>query len=311
MVLRIPGHRVGEIATVLRGPGGYPPELITPRFLAGERVSDNPGRGLLGADPSLGFFNDIQVADLTDGLQQCLDAGAASSYDGSAQSWLDLTGNGYDYFLGVDGSATTTDPTFNGSAGGLSSSEYFSFDGGDEIRYDTSNETWMSNYHKADGQGTIIFWLYVIAGGGQQHCWSTGQGGAAEGFYITLTDAEKMYIQCVNGSIADQDSQVADTAANVNAWNFLAWSFDESATTAFFYQNGAINQAGGADTFTWSFGAPGTGAGQVARIGRSTSGTNTMDNGTRLGGMMFWEGVNLTEANLDTLWAAQRGRYGL
>jgi len=257
------------------------------------------------------FFNDIENAGLTSGLQLCLDAGAAASYDGTAQSWLDLTGNGYDYFLGVDGSSSSDDPSFNGSAGGLSSSEYFSFDGGDEMRYDTSNEAWMSNYHQADGEGTIIFWLYAVAAAGSQTCWATGQGGSHEGFYLTLDANEKMYIQCVNGSIADQDLQNADDAVNTNAWNFLAWSFDESATTAFFYQNGAINQVSSADTFTWSFASPGTGAGQVARIGISTHGQNRFVSGTRLGGMMFWEGVNLTEANLDTLWAAQRGRYGL
>ena len=99
------------------------------------------------AAPEANFYQDIVDASLTSGLQLCLDAGSASSYDGSSQKWLDLSGNGQDFFRGADGSATTDDPTFNGSAGGLSSSEYFSLDGGDFFRYDAANTAAMNGVH--------------------------------------------------------------------------------------------------------------------------------------------------------------------
>ena len=85
-------------------------------------------------------MNILTSNSLTTNLKLCLDAGDINSYSGSGQKWLDRSGLGHDFFLGVDGSANTDDPTFNGSPGNASSNEYFSVDGGDFFRYDSTGE---------------------------------------------------------------------------------------------------------------------------------------------------------------------------
>jgi hypothetical protein len=94
------------------------------------------------------FRSVIGNQGLTSGLRLCLDAGDGLSYR-SGQSWLDRSGNGYDFFLGLNGSAAGDDPTFNGTPNLHSSNEYFGYDGGDFFAYDSVNEAWMQNLHKA------------------------------------------------------------------------------------------------------------------------------------------------------------------
>ena len=123
--------------------------------------------GLVAGDLSLGFYNDIDQAGLLTDLELCLDAGAASSYT-SGQKWLDMSGNGYDFFLGSEGASASTgdEPTFTGSAGGLSDSEYFVMDGGDFFSYDTGTlESWMTDMYKDNATWTVLMWTYGPAGG--------------------------------------------------------------------------------------------------------------------------------------------------
>src|SRR5688572_10725967 len=98
---------------------------------------------------------------LTANLKLCLDAGDNLSAPAAATSWLDRSGNGYDFFRGTTSGADATDPTFNGTPGELSAAEYWSFDGGDFFRYDTTNETWMQNLHKNNALLSFFCWLYL------------------------------------------------------------------------------------------------------------------------------------------------------
>ena len=104
------------------------------------------------------FYEDIVTAGLTSGLRVVLDAGSADA--GSGQSWLDVSGNGVDFFRGADGNSSTDDPAYNGTLGNLSSSEYYSYDGGDFFTYDSTNESWMQDMHKDNAEFSIAMWLY-------------------------------------------------------------------------------------------------------------------------------------------------------
>jgi hypothetical protein len=90
----------------------------------------------------------IQECGLTSNCKLCLDAGDSSSYDGSSQTWYDLSGNGFDWYCGATSGAEASDPTFNGSAGGKSPSEYWSFDGGDWFVMAVAEPSWINNLHK-------------------------------------------------------------------------------------------------------------------------------------------------------------------
>ena len=121
----------------------------------------------------------ITTAGLTSGIQYALDAGDSNSYSGTGQSWLDTSGNEQDFFRGADGSASTDDPTFNGTAGGLSDTEYWSFDGGDFFRYDSAQETWMDNLHKNNARFAFMAWVFVKHSGVEnQYITATAHVGA-------------------------------------------------------------------------------------------------------------------------------------
>ena len=92
---------------------------------------------------------------LTANLELCLDAGDGNSYTSGAK-WLDVSGNGIDFHFGAAAGADTDDPTFNGTADGRSSAEYMSGDGGDFFRYDSTNETFMKNWHKNNSDFTAM-----------------------------------------------------------------------------------------------------------------------------------------------------------
>lgn len=68
-----------------------------------------------------------------------IDATIEDSYDGSSQDWLNLIASpadgagqaDYDFFLGADGTSSTDDPLFTGTAG--DDAAYFEMDGGDHF----------------------------------------------------------------------------------------------------------------------------------------------------------------------------------
>src|SRR5690349_1915490 len=123
------------------------------------------------------FLTVIQQLGLTTGLKLCLDAGdSASVAVGSQAKWLDVAGNGYDFYRGSSAAGDAAEPTFNGTPGNLSASEYFSSDGGDNFTYDSANESWMDNLHKDGAKFTICCWIWPINGANNIVCGSNGGG---------------------------------------------------------------------------------------------------------------------------------------
>lgn len=247
----------------------------------------------------------LQRLGLAGGLQVCLDAGDASSYT-SGQSWLDRSGNGQDFFLGADGSATATDPTFNGVAGALSSAEYFSVDGGDYFRYDTSNPSWVDAMHKDNA-------LFSFA------CWAMPQGAAANGLFGTPgNNASNIGVQFLvnpaNGNVTFQvangtGSLALNAATNLGgvagAWQFFALSVNE-AGNVIRYRNGTSASSSGAYTSPSAAAAT-----NVLEIGAMGNGQAPIANTGRIAQAMFWGGVALSLANLNAIFNATRGRYGV
>ena len=237
---------------------------------------------------------------LTTNLELCLDAADSASYT-SGQKWLDRSGLGYDFFLGADGTATSTDPTFVGGVGAPSS--YWSFDGGDYFTYDSANETWMQNLHKNNAIFTIISFYYTDIS-----MLMTVNSPATSGVALR---ANRLTI--VGGGL-DVLAKTADTSPNLTAWNMSGISLNEAtgAGGGFFYLNGAYNQVSGANTFTSTYTAPSTGpADGTAHINSYSDGSVPISAGSRLACIAIWEGTALTKANMDSIWTAMRGRFGI
>jgi len=244
---------------------------------------------------------------LSSNLKLCLDAGDSASYT-SGQSWLDRSGGGYDFFRGADGSATATDPTFNGSAGGLSASEYWSFDGGDYFTYDTTNETWMENLHKSGAQFTVLMWVYPTATD-NRFLYATCRATTAEiGILIRLNNRLELRVfNGIGGTVRSADSTAGLVVTNT--WQLIGVSLDsgDASTGCKLFSNGTT------ETFSGAYGSPSaSSASYTTKIGANGAGTGAwMANDSRLAVVACWDGVALTQAQMGNVFTATRGRFGV
>ena len=245
----------------------------------------------------------ITAAGLTTNLQVCLDAGDPASYPGSGTKWLDVSGNGYDFFLGTDG--TTSAPTFVG----VGRQSYWSFNGSTFFRYDTTNETWMQNLHKNNAIYSCVAFSYTIAGfniiyGDMQD----NQANIGADFYSGTRPA----IGVVRGG-GNALAVSGDTSLTSGAWHMLGCSLNEATGSGggFFYSDGAYNQVSSSDTFNSTYTSPSaSNATYTFEIGGWGNGGGS-GNGGRMSCVAIWGGTAITKANMDTLWASMRSRFSL
>lgn len=253
------------------------------------------------------FFEIITGLNLTSGLKLVLDAGDASSYT-SGQSWLDLAGSGYDFFRGDDGSATSTDPTFNGSAGGLSSSEYFSFDGGDYFTYDSSNETWMEDMHKAGAAFSIMQWVYLTSNN-TAGFWGTAEANTTQvGVVFRTGSGGTTVLQIPKGTGGLAFSHGSSLTVPTSQWALVGLSLDSSdgSTGVRHFVNGSSEAASG--TLSSPSSSSATYTARVAALG---GGGGRFQSGSRLAAAIVWEGVALTTAQMENVFDGTRDRFGV
>lgn len=243
---------------------------------------------------------------LATNLRLCLDAGDAASYT-SGQKWLDTSGNGYDFFLGLDGSATATDPTFNGTAGGLSSAEYFSFDGADYFTYDTTNETWMENLHKDNAIFTFMAWVYIGAQGSSQGLFGNNAATNTNiGIVWQVASSNVQALTVTNGTAASM-LQTSSTTVPAGSWLCLGASLNEAtgAGGIIWFQNGVTNT----DTSTYTSPSA-SGATFTSAIGSRGNANGILTNNSRMAMFMAWEAA-LSLSQMTAFYNATRGRFGI
>ena len=251
---------------------------------------------------ALSLYTAITAESLTANLQLCLDAADRDSYPGG-QSFLDRSGNGYDFFLGADGSATSTDPTWLGT--------WFESDGGDHFTYDSTNETWMENLHKNNAAFTALFFIYYTS----DFYPLSDTGGLDDatdiGVEFRVNSTGDLILFVAKGTSGYVLSLQTDGAVVVGGWNMVAVSLNEAtgAGGGFFYRNGAYAQVAGADTFTSTYASPSaSNATRTMVLGKSYGAGITIPAAARLSACAFWSSA-LTKANLDGIFTRMRGRF--
>src|SRR3990167_6066128 len=171
------------------------------------------------------------------GLQVCLDAGDATSAPSSATSWVDISGNGYDFFLGTTSGADATDPTQTGTVGALTSGEYFSSDGGDLFTYDTTNETWMQNLHKDNAAFTFVVLKY-LAIGADSGIFGTALNATEIGTSVFFDSNPRIVLQIRNATGGGTNAlQIFSSVVATAKWHFLAGALDEANDVTSFVTN--------------------------------------------------------------------------
>ena len=251
----------------------------------------------------------LTTAALTTNLKLCLDAGDSASYDPGVQTdkWLDRSGGGYDFYRGSGTGSDAADPTFNGSGGVVNS--YWSFDGGDYFTYDTTNETWMQTLHKNGAVFSAVWFYYKGATNnatiiGTNNTLNTGielsTGGSIVQMVVLNAGALGVLVQ-------------SDAAITTNGWHMVGVSVTENggASGAFFYVDGGYAQVSGVDTWNPNYTSPSAGnAGNTMTL-CSLPATNFYPSANKLSCLAVWQGTALTKANMDTIWAAMRGKFGI
>lgn len=235
-------------------------------------------------------------------LVLCLDAGDSDSYGGSGQTWADLSGQGNDYQLGAGSGSGSDDPTFNGSAGGLSDAEYFSFDGGDFFS-PVSATSWADAWPNDNATLTIAFIHYKVASGWYVLTRSS-DANADVGVALLISPADKLVYEVDDGAV-DVLFQVSTSTIGDDAWHFLLVSLDEAAGSGgSFLQHDAT-----VETFDGTYSSPSTNPAshdlQIGRQGDQTGGDPP--NGSRLAGVMMWDRA-LTQGQATQLYNTIKSR---
>jgi hypothetical protein len=264
------------------------------------------GSGLFGATVTTQTLMEIITElGLTTGLKLALDAGDANSYSGSGQSWLDVSGNGYDYFRGATVSGETSDPTFNGVAGGRSSSEYFSFDGGDYFRYDAVPEAWMQALHKDGAVWSGFAVVYTPSLTANLRIFNT-RSGSVTGVNFGQTVLGKANASSFSG--ATQTALTSSAALTASAWNAVGFSWTENGAS----DNRLITVNGAVEVSSGGYTTPDpTDAVVGAGIGADGAGTTPFATNTRLAMLAMWQGTALTSVQIASIYNRIKSRYGL
>lgn len=252
----------------------------------------------------------IRALTLGVNLKLCLDAGDDNSYPGGTL-WRDVSGNGYDFFRGTTVGAEASDPTFTGTPGGKSSSEYFSLDGGDVFQYDSANETWMENLHKNNALFTLCTWVYMPSSAATRGILGTrGSLTGHTGLSMHFNINDSLTLSAANAGAAALNYQSAIPAPGFveDAWNFLAVSVDEAAGAS----GGIALFTDSSDTFDATYSSPASGsASYTMQIGSRGNADSPQVSGTRYAAVCAWEGRALTLAQLQALRDVTRRRFGV
>lgn len=265
---------------------------------------------LLNALTGFGASSPVSIVETN--LVLHLDAADAASWDDGvdSQRFRDMAGGGYDFFRGSDGTVQAADPTFNGSVGGKSSSEYFSFDGSDYFKYDSANEAWMNGLHKNNAKWTLEAWIYFGNVATDQDLMGATSGFSTEGirFQVNTSAHPQIIVSNASGSAWGLNTNDASITITQSAWHQLALSFDEGggASGSFFVYDGAQGTA-----FDGSVSSPSaSNAGDIYHIASNRIGFAALTNNSRLAIFRAYD-TNLSLAQLQQNWSVNRGRFGL
>lgn len=247
----------------------------------------------------------ITALGLTSGLEVCLDAGEGDSYT-SGSKWLDLSGNGEDFYRGTSSAGDAAEPTFNGVADALSASNYWSFDGGDYFLYDAANETWMESMHKDNATFSWAIWWYPVITGSAQALFSTFTAATSIGFSFQLGSSGTYLTQVGNGTGSFAFNSGGQGTPVDQTWSFIGGSVNEATPLRRYVANGSVVS----ESTGWS--SPSASAAtNPFKIGiLGNAGTAPIANGGRVACAAFWS-TDIGDAALRNIWAATRGRFGV
>lgn len=248
----------------------------------------------LAANP-VNLMEAIRLLGLTANLRCCLDARVVASYPGSGNKWLDLSGNGVDFFKGTDG--TTAAPTFTGTAG--MPSAYFLCNGSQYFTYDAANESWMNAMHQSGNISTIVLIGLFVTTASTALMGTNGGLTSGTGFNHTMAATPTSLVSRVRNAGAQVMPSATSTLIIENSvYQYIGVNLDAPAGAS----GGYVRSSGGSGTFDSTYTTPAAGAAsQTLQIGAVGGGLNIVSNLTRFVAVAFWQGgaaITPTQHNL-------------
>jgi hypothetical protein len=229
---------------------------------------------------------------LSSGLKCCLDAGDLNSYDGTSQTWVDASGNGNSFYRGTTSGSDATDPTFNGVAGALADTAYFSTDGGDS--FTEAADLSFADTWGADGTKFTLVGLIYLPSNPAATATLFGNGTSSNVLFEVKTNG-RISLNCPEDFTLDSSNSLS-----LNAWNFVAASMDENGGASGTLVRVQSTQTTGNGART----APDAATGAY-KIGTTSTGANGLfPSGTRFSMFAAWNGVALTNTQLSDLYTA-------
>lgn len=260
--------------------------------------------------PRANMLSVIRRLGLTNGLKICLDAGDGVSYSGSGQTWSDVSGNGHHFYRGETSGSESSDPTFSGTAGRRSNGEFFGFDGDDFLTLASgSNPAWAQNLHKDGAKFTIVVWGFFVGPSTRSDVF--GSAIIASQIGINWRFNSSHYISFLSAR-ADATPSLNVTASPLGAINnelcMLAISLDEAVGA----DGGLMVKNGGAPyLFNSTYYSPSASNASYLLTISGSSGWYNLPVGSKIYNLMVWEGVVLTSGQLQAMFQATRGKFGI
>lgn len=250
-----------------------------------------------------------------------LDAGLLASYTGSGlwKNTVDNPADGaakafYDHYLGAATGGGADDPTFNGTPGNNSASEYFSGDGGDFFGCKGGQNTFTNSLHKNNAKFTWCAFLKTPASlsDGAAFMGTYGSGSSSVGVKLVLSGTNGALAFVVGNGSSEQ--VVATTGDNfvAAATNYLlGFSYNEALGMGMFYRNGLLKST---YNFEQAYTAPSSAASDapltLMAAGHLVSGYNPMSSGWRIWRNEIFN-VALSDAQLTSIFNRYKSKLGL
>jgi hypothetical protein len=263
------------------------------------------------AIPNPGSFWAIaQYLGIDSNMQWCLDAADIASMPSSSdQTWLNRGASSINWIRGASTSASSDDPSFNGTAGDLKASTFFQFDGGDFFLQTNSGgaqPSFMQRIHADNALFAMAFWCTFASIGAINGLIATFDGNASvRGSYLRVTSGATLQLLISNASATLALYQESTATIPTGRPVFIAVAVDEAAGTGIFQINGTQ------ESFTATYSSPSSGTyGAAIRVGSSSGSSHRFENGNRMHGWWLRESATLTATQLMALYKRSRMRPG-
>lgn len=209
-----------------------------------------------------------------------LDIGDSNSSDLSAQQVSDVSGNANHWNRGSTSGAEATDPSLNGTAGGLSRNEYLGFDGGDFLT-PAGSHTYDDDLHRDGATFSLLAYFYPGAVSAAQDLFANTNSATLQGIEFLISATANVQIIVNNGTGVARSQSSGGANVTASAWHFLATSINENggAAASFLIHDDSLTSFDAAYT-TPGVGNPNT-APEIGGRG-GTSVTRIILNGGRL-----------------------------